>query len=785
MLIYTKWLEEYVDLPDDINLYSEKMIMSGSNIETIEKCFESPGNIVIGKVIKVVPHEKSEKLLICTVDVGKEDYLTIVTGAPNVKEGVLIPTALPGAKLEKEIQKTTLLGVESEGMLCSAKELGLEDAFAKNELWVLKGDFKVGEEIEKALDLSGYVIDFEITPNRPDCLSLIGMARETAATLDTSFKYPEMECKNETEDAKDYIDVEIKRPDLCERYLARIVTDVKIFESPWWLQRSLIYSGMRPINNIVDISNYVMLEFGRPLHAFDISTIHNKKIVVDAAKDGETFITLDNNLRKLDKDMLLIKDDEKALAIAGVMGGLDSGITESTKTILIESACFNKDSVRRTSKKLGLRSEASSRFEKGVDAETAKLAADRMCYLIEKLGAGKVIKGEVDAYHKSHERKEVKLRTKRINDVLGINLKPEEIYKLLERLEIKAKIDGDILTVDPPYSRLDLNEEVDYIEEVARIYGFDKLPETLPKGSSFSVKEPFDNFKDKLRNALVGMSSVEIKTYSFIGNEDLEKTDLQSDNLIRLINPLGEENSIMRPSLLPSLFTVMERNYTRGIKEVSAFEIGRIFSEKENPVENNSLVIGMYNKGDFFTLKGIVDELLLLTTDKNGLWKEAEQVKSLWHPGRFAEVFVNDKKIVSAGEIHPEIIKQYDLPDRVYVAEIDLDTLFKQQREKTLYKSIERFPQVERDIALVTKESTKTGDILDIIENAGSKLLKEVSVFDIYRGKQIKEGYKSVAIRLCYRSSERTLTEEEVNKEHEEIILRSLKENLDISLRDI
>ena len=515
MLVPVEWLKEYTDLNISIEEFCEKMIMSGSNLETCTYFGGDIQGVVVGRLTKIERHPDAQKLSVCKVDIGTDELLQIVCGAQNIFEGALVPVALDGSTIPGPlhgqpkkpggvtIHMGALRGVESMGMICAASELGYEDKVIpvshRDGVWILPEGLTLGQEVVEALGLASAVVDFEITPNRPDCLSILGMARESAATFREELRYPETTCSSEIGDAAEYISVAIHKSDLCSRYAARIVTNVKIGPSPWWIQKRLMYAGMRPINNIVDITNYVMLEMGQPIHAFDIREIASKRIVVDTAKKGEIFVTLDGTERKLDDTMLMIQDGDKSVAIAGVMGGLDSGIMTDTTTILIESANFNGDNIRATSKKLGLRTEASSRFEKGIDSNLCELAANRVCRLIEELIAGTVVRGLVDAYPQVSEPVTVGVRVKRVNDVLGITLSTAEMQEIFERLEMKVELTDDscyadpschdcaVLKVTPPTVRQDLLAEVDFIEEVARIYGYDLLPVTIPKGSSRST----------------------------------------------------------------------------------------------------------------------------------------------------------------------------------------------------------------------------------------------------------------------------------------------------------
>ncbi|MGI6727684.1 MAG: phenylalanine--tRNA ligase subunit beta [Anaerovoracaceae bacterium] len=798
MLVYKDWLNEYIDMEVDIDTFCNKMIMSGSNIETVEHYGAGIEKVVIGKVVSIEKHPNADRLFICMIDIGQEELLQIVTGATNVFAGAYVPVILHGGKLPNGnvIKKGKLRGIDSYGMLCSAKELGYEDKVVpvvhKDGIWILDGEYPLGQELVKALNLTGDVIDFEITPNRSDCLSMIGMAREAAATFGGTLNYPDICCKEEKDNASDFIDIEIKNPDLCRRYVARIITDVKVKQSPWWLQKRLMYAGVRPINNIVDITNYVMLEYGQPLHAFDIQNIRGNKIIIDTALEGELFTTLDGVERKLSKGMLLIKDTERPIAIAGVMGGLNSEIEEDSTTIVIESANFNGDSIRTTSKKLGLRTEASSRFEKGIDPNLALAAADRVCKLVEILGAGTVIGGRIDVYPTVVKAKPVEVRVDRVNKVLGINLSHNEMEDIFTRLEMKVDYRDGIITVTPPTIRQDLLSEVDFIEEIARIYGYDEMPITLPKGNSRSQKTEIQILRDIVRESLVGMGASEIQTYSFISPKGLDHIRIAEDSkdrdVIRLINPLGEENSIMRTLLTPNMLEVLARNYSRNIAAVKAFEIGNTFinipTEFGLPTEQERICIACYGSGEsFFTLKGIVGEMLfkLGIRDYNYV---TESTLGTFHPGRCAKITYQEKVLGVIGELHPDVLDQYDIGTKIYCCELNFNRVAELADRCRYYRPLPKYPSTSRDIALLVKEEIHVADIEKIIKKNATELLEDLELFDVYRGKQIPEGQKSVAFTLTYRAADKTLTDEEVIKVHENVLL-ALKDKLGAILREI
>lgn len=824
MLVPIEWLKDYIDLDVTTEEFCDRMIMSGSNLETCEHFCEEMENVVVGKIEKIEKHPDADKLVVCMLNVGKEEPVQIVTGAPNVFEGALVPVALHKSRIPGplhgqpkqeggvKITKGKLRGVESFGMLCSAEELGFEDKVVpvahKDGIWILEGDYELGQDFAEALGLKQAVVDFEITPNRPDCLAMVGMAREASATFKKPFTYPDTDIKDENGKGgtKDYVSVDIKNPESCKRYVARIVTDVKVEQSPWWLQKRLMYAGMRPINNIVDITNFVMLEYGQPIHAFDINQVKGGRIIVENAAEGEKFVTLDNNERTLTKDMLLIKDEERGIAIAGVMGGLNSEIEEDTTTIIVESANFSGDSVRATSKKLGLRTEASSRFEKGIDPNLCEAAADRVCRLIELIGAGKVCRGSVDNYPNPETAKTIDIRVDRINHVLGIDITREDMVSMLESLEIKVEGSGNVMTVTPPTVRQDLLEEEDYIEEVARLYGYDKLPVTLPKGNCEAGISDERALRDLTRNSLCGMGLNEIQTYSFVSPKGVDNVRIDEDSweraFVKLINPLGEENSVMRTILTPNMMEVLARNYSRNIDKVKAFEIGNTFmanmlNEEELPDEQYSLCIGMYGKNeDFFSLKGIVEELLKVLGIKGAVF-EAESEYGVYHPGRCARIAVpsgrqgaEDADILYdelgiMGEIHPDVAENYGMDGvRIYCCELMFDAIMRHADTEIVYTPLPKYPSTSRDIALLVDEDMAVGKIEEVIRKHGKKILENVKLFDVYRGKQVEEGKKSVAFTLTYRDKDKTLTDDEVAAVHNDV-LNALKDKLNAVLREI
>ncbi len=796
MYVSMNWLRDYIDIDMDIDEFADKMTMSGTMVEEIKILGNDIKNVVIGRIETVIQHPNADKLLICQVDIG-EEKLQIITGADNVGEGDYVPVAVHGSVLPGglKIERGKIRGEISEGMICSAKELGIPTAVIpekiRDGIWILDKAYPLGEDAVKVLNLRDEIIEFEITSNRPDCLSIIGVAREAGATLDGKVNYPKVEVKEIGDKADDYVSVEIEDTEGCARYVARVIRNIKIGSSPQWMQQRLIGAGVRPINNIVDITNYVMLEYGQPLHAFDLSFIEGNKIIVRKAEDGEILTTLDGVKRKLNTSMTIIADAKKSLAIAGVMGGGQSEVTGDTDMILLESANFDANTTRLTSKNLSLRTEASSRFEKGVDPNIARLAADRACQLIVQLGAGEVLEGAVDAYPEKIEPHKVTIRPEKINDLLGISLGNEEMVDIFRRLELNSENSGDIIEITVPTYRMDLLMEADFAEEVARIFGYDKIPPTMVKGD-ISVGGKPDNqiVEDIARDLLNGMGFNEILTYSFISPKAIDMINLSKDStkrdMIRLINPLGDETGVMRTSLLPNILEVAARNINHKVNDMRAFEIGQIFiprieSEEELPYEIPNLVMAMYGEEDFFTLKGAVETLL----DNLGICEyefSAEKNNSTYHPGRCANITVENEILGTIGELHPTVTENYDLGRRCYCGELDFGVILKfTQMEKT-YEPLAKYPSITRDFAVVLDKTVLVKQIEDIIKHKGGDILDRFELFDVYEGEQIEEGLRNIAYTITYRDRKRTLTDEEANAVHSNI-LNEISEKLGGKLR--
>ena len=810
MLVPIRWIKDYTDVNVPVQTFVDRMVLSGSNLETVEYFGQGITGVVIGRIEKIEKHPNADKLLVCQVNVGKAAPVQIVTGAANIFEGALVPVCLDGShipgplhgqpKTEEgvTIHAGALRGVESLGMLCSCSELGFDDKVvpvaSKDGIWILPDEFKPGADLVEALGLDDAVVDFEITPNRPDCLSMIGMAREASATFGTPLRYPQTQCKKVApEKSEDYIKVTIKRPDLCKRYCCRVIKDIKVEQSPWWLQRCLMYSGQRPINNIVDITNFVMLEYGQPLHAFDIRTVRGAHIIVDTAAEGEKFTTLDGNERTLTSSMLMIKDAEGPTAVAGVMGGLMSEIEDDTRMVLVESANFLGDSVRRTSKALTLRTEASGRFEKGIDPNLAKDACDRFCYLVESLGAGTVLTGDVDVYPSVEKPVVLNIRASRMNKLMGVELSTKQMTDYLNALEIKTEVKGDIITVTPPTVRQDLLIEEDYVEEISRMYGYDKLPVRIPPHTTEAKLTPLQELRGKAKDVLAALGMDEVQTYSFVSPKASDKVRIPEGSVrrqfIKLINPLGEDTSVMRTMLLPNELDVLATNWSRSIPEARIFELGNTFFNNGKggdglPEEKDALCLAAYGPSeDFYLMKGRVEELLKVLGVKNARFTTEKEDPS-FHPGRCARIEKDGTYLGVVGQVHPEISESYGIDCEVYAAELDFAAVFGISDTEKKYVPLPKYPAMVRDFALVVKEEIKAGDLEDTIAASAGSLLESVKLFDVYRGVPVPPLCKSLAFSLTYRAEDRTLTDAEVNDINTKV-LAALKDKFNAVLREI
>ncbi|MDR7870387.1 MAG: phenylalanine--tRNA ligase subunit beta [Tissierellaceae bacterium] len=796
MLLPVKWLKDYIKTDKTGRELADGLTLSGSHVESIYSLNKGAENVVVGKILTIENHPNADKLVICKIDIG-EKVINIVTGAPNVSEGIYVPVALVGAKLPGDvvINKSDFRGVESEGMLCSLKELGYNDnvisKYTKDGIFIFNEEQELGSDVVDILGLNDEVIEFEITPNRPDCLSIIGMAREASATFNIPIEEPKISINHEEDHISNYLEsIEIESEN-CPRYYAKVIKDVKIQESPLWLQTKLMEAGMRPINNIVDITNFVMLEYGEPLHAFDVSTLEGNRIIVRQAKEGETLVTLDNVERKLSESDLVIADTKNPVAIAGVMGGLDSEITDKTTAVLFEGANFNPKSVRLTAKKFGLRSEASNRFEKGIDPNLGSLAVDRACQLVEQIGAGVVVNSSIDIYKDVKKERIVTLRPERANMLLGLNISEEAMLDYLNSLGLKSELKDGLIYATIPTYRLDLNIEADLIEEIGRLYGFHNIESKPLTGVLTRGLKPYNKvLEDKAKAILVGLGYNEVMTYSFISPKAYNKINLPEDSklreYIRLINPLGEDYSVMRTTLIPTMMELLARNYKRSVESVYAFEIGNTFIPSSNsadnlPSEKKVLSIGFYGKDDFYYLKESI-ETLLNRLGIFGIEYIREENNPTFHPGRTAKMLLNGSDLGIFGETHMDVCENYEIDERVYIAQLDFEKIVELADFDKKYKTLPKYPSMSRDIALIVDEDVLFGDIKKIVLKHGGDLVDNVEIFDIYRGNQIPEGKKSIAFSILYRSHERTLTDNEVNQ-IQDLIISDLENNLGGELR--
>ncbi|MGI6140287.1 MAG: phenylalanine--tRNA ligase subunit beta [Caldicoprobacterales bacterium] len=785
MLLPINWVKKYVEVDMSSKELADKLTMTGSNAEEVITLREGISNVVVGKILSVEPHSNADKLLVCKVDVGTET-IQVVTGAGNVAAGQLVPVALHGSKLPGgiTIKRGKLRGVESQGMLCSGEELELKDSdypgAETDGILILQEYYPPGMDIKEALDLGGEVIDFEITSNRPDCLSVVGMAREIAAATGKSWSMPEIVLSPGVGSIENELQVEVENPDLCPRYLARVVKDIKIQPSPRWMRRHLAAAGVRPINNIVDITNYVMLELGQPMHAFDLDRVEGRKIIVRNARPGETLVTLDDKQRNLTPDMLVIADTGRPIALAGIMGGANSEITGETKQIVFESALFDGASVRMTSKKLGLRSESSSRFEKGLDINMALTAVDRAAQLVQELGAGTLVEGRLDVLGASTEKRKLTIQWEQINKLLALNLTAEQISGILTALGLEISVDGEYMTAIIPTYRNDIEGMADLAEEVARIYGYDRIPLTLMEGSaSKGARTRKQKLIFSIKTALTGMGMHEAITYSFTSPHIYQKIGITDaadyPPVVRIANPLGEDQSIMRTTMLPSMLEVLSHNYNRRIENCSIFEINPIFIPKALPLtdlpdEMLTLAMGEYGENvDFYTLKGKVEVLTSLLGLEDKLTFQPARHPAL-HPGRTAELLMDGKAIGLIGQIHPKTAENYETDAGTVLGELNLQAMLDQANTDRQYQALPRYPAVTRDLAFIVEKNVQAAEIAELIKKGGGSILEKVTLFDIYEGSQIPEGHKSMAYSLSYRADDRTLKDEEVNKAHQRII---------------
>ena len=779
------WIKAYVpDLECTDQEYMDKMTLSGTQCEGFERLDEDLDKIVVGQIEKIEKHPDADKLVVCQVNIGT-DTIQIVTGAPNVEEGQKVPVVLNNGRVAGghdgsrtkggiKIKNGKLRGVPSNGMMCSIEELGSSRDFypeaPENGIYIFDEDVEVGADAIEVLGLHETVFEYEITSNRVDCYSVIGIAREAAATFHKPFCPPQVTETGTKGDVHDDISVEIQDPDLCTRYCARVVKNVKIAPSPEWMQRRLAACGIRPINNLVDITNYVMEEYSQPMHAYDLSTIAGQKIIVRRAKNGEKFVTLDGQERNLDSEMLMICDGEKAVGLAGIMGGENSMITDDVQEVLFEAACFDGTNIRLSSKRVGLRTDASGKFEKGLDPNNAKEAINRACQLIEELGAGEVVAGIVDVYPDKREERQILFEPERVNKLIGFDLTQEQMISYFPALELKYNPDTKMITV--PTFRQDLIGMCDIAEEIARFYGYDNIPTTLPSGEATTGK-----LSEKLRIDEIARSVAlycgfsQGMSYSFESPKVFDKLLIPEDSKLReaitISNPLGEDFSIMRTTSLDGMLTSLSTNYNRRNKDVRLYEMGNVYLPKELPLkdlpdERMQFTLGFYGTGDFFTMKGVVEEFLEQVGMKKKLTYNADAGKPFLHPGRQAEIIYNGTVIGYLGEVHPQVAENYDLKTRAYVAVIDMPYIYEMADFNIKYEGIAKFPAVSRDISMVVPKEILVGQIEAVIEQRGGKILEDYRLFDIYEGDQIEEGFKSVAYNIVFRAKDRTLEENDI-----------------------
>ena len=787
MKLPLSWLKDYMNTDGiDNATYTHMLTMSGSMVEGIENPAEEIKNVVVGKILKIEKHPDADKLVVCQVDIGEGESVQIITGAKNVFEGAFVPVAkhkssLPGGV---KITKGKLRGVLSCGMMCSVNELGMSDEPADGIL-ILPDDATPGADITEVLGLDESVAEFEITSNRPDCMSIIGLARESAATFNRGFKIPEVKATGNNEDVNDYASAEIAAPELCSRFIGRVIKNVKIAPSPEWMQKRLKACGIRAINNVVDITNYIMLEYGQPMHAYDLDHVEGHKIIVRRAEEGELLETLDDQPRMLQNSMIAIGDEKRAIGVAGVMGGANSEVCDTTVTVMFESACFNAVAVRRGAKALGMRTDASALFEKGLDPENCLPAIQRACELMEQLGAGEVVGGMIDIYPVKKEQTVLPFEPDKMNRFLGLEVSAAEMKEILARLEFEVKDDK----VYVPTFRGDIESMADIAEEVARIYGYDKIPTTMMKGCvTVGGKSKKQHLEDVIRDSLTAVGLYEVTTYSFI---DPKENDMilmpQEDdrrNMVRISNPLGEENSVMRTDMLSSVLKVLKTNFSRRNAEAGIFEIGSVYipkAEQVLPDENQIIAVGMYGGCDFYDIKGKVENMLADLNINDYEFITCKDNPS-FHPGRCAHIYACGKFLGIIGQVHPKVAANFKIGVETYCALLDFNVLLSGYTTDRQYKALPKFPATSRDIAVILDKNINVGEVIKIIESNRNGILESYSLFDVYEGEQVGDGKKSVAYSLLFRAEDRTLTDKEVNEVMDKI-LSGLKEKLNAELR--
>lgn len=788
------WIKAYVpELSCTDQEYCDAMTMSGTKVESFEALDKNLEKIVVGQIEKIEKHPDADKLIVCQVNVGTET-VQIVTGAPNVKEGDKVPVVLDGGKVAgghdggplpedgTTIKAGKLRGVPSCGMMCSIEELGssreMYPEAPENGIYIFDEDAVVGTDAIDALGLRDTVFEYEITNNRIDCFSILGIAREAAVTFRKPFVPPVVEVHENAENVNDYIKVDVKDPDLCPRYCARVCTNIKIAPSPKWMQRRLAASGIRPINNLVDITNYVMEEYGQPMHAYDLDTIAGRQIIVRRAKDGDEFQTLDGQVRKLDSEVLMICDAEKEVGIAGIMGGENSKITDDVKTVLFEAACFNGTNIRKSAKRIGLRTDASGKFEKGLDPNNSVDAINRACQLIQELGCGEVVGGIVDVCAPLKERVRIPFEPERINALLGTQIPEAEMLDYFGRLEFEYDEAKKELII--PSFRQDIEGFADVAEEVARFYGYDKIPTTLPNGEATTGKLSFKlRIEEKARDIAEYCGFSQGMCYSFESPKVFDRLLLDKEDKLReavtIANPLGEDFSIMRTISLNGILTSLGTNYNRRNKAVKLYELGNVYLPHSVPVtelpeERMQFTLGFYGDGDFYTMKGIIEEFLESIGMNGKKEYDPNAGKKFLHPGRQANISYGGKVIGYLGEVHPEVLDNYDIGTKAYVAVLDMPEIIPFATFDRKYEGIAKYPAVIRDISMVVPREILVGQIEAVIAQRGGKILESYSLFDIYEGSQIQAGFKSVAYTLTFRAKDRTLEDADVSAAMKKIL---------------
>lgn len=806
------WIKDYVpELDCTVQEYVDAMTLSGTKVEGYEQLDKNLEKIVVGKILSIEKHPDADKLIVCQVQVTEEgEQVQIVTGASNVKVGDKVPVVLDGGRVAGsahdnephpdgiKIKKGKLRGVPSFGMMCSIDELGstvdmYPDA-APDGIYILSDnedyrDAPIGSSVPELLGLHDTVVEYEVTSNRVDCFGILGIAREAAATFGKPFVPPVVKVTENDEKTSDYVSVEIQDTDLCSRYVAKVVKNVKIGPSPEWMKRRLAAVGIRPINNIVDITNFVMTEYSQPMHAYDLDTIADKKIVVKRAKNGEKFVTLDGQERELDDSILTICDGQKAIGIAGIMGGENTMITDEVNTMLFEAACFDGTNIRLSGKKLGMRTDAQAKFEKGLDPNTAMEAMNRACQLITELGAGEVVGGYVDVYPNVREPKRVAYDVDRINKMLGTDIDEDTMIGYFEKIDLP--VDKAAKEIIVPTWRQDVNVLADVAEEVARFYGYDNIPTTLPASAAtkggLSEKLRVENI---VRNVAEQSGFCEAMTYSFESPKVFDKLLISQEdalrNVVKISNPLGEDFSVMRTLPLNGMLTSLSTNFNRRNKNVRLYEIANVYIPKDNtgkelPDERTQLTLGMFGEGDFFDMKGVVEEVLEAVGIKSVKSYDPKAEKNFLHPGRQAKVSVDGTVVGYLGEIHPEVAENYNMKTKAYVAVIDMPTLMELANFAIKYTGIAKYPAVSRDLSMVMPKSILVGQVEELIRKKGGKLLEDCTLFDVYEGDQIAEGHKSVAYSISFRAADHTLEEKEITTVMDKI-LKGL-EDMGIELR--